>query len=250
MAAGRGHQRGLCRPRFPQHRAAIARHHGAVRRQGRGHLWPVGDPVADQQRHRRQQPAPAVCEADARERRLFFGPAFVRIPRPADRRRHFGHPGAELADHRGGTRSAVADRPRGRHADAGSLDVAVRGDRRPARNPGAAQAGAAGEDPGAHPVHQQFRHPRDHAGIAAGHPHGEGLHPRRHHARAHRRQYRRGGAQRQQDGAGLQPLQPADGNARRLRHRCLADLWRLWRGGEGRNARTVLLVPDRVPAGV
>ena len=28
------------------------------------------------------------------------------------------------------------------------------------------------------------------------------------------------------------------------------DVWRLQRGGAGRNARTVLLVPDRVPAGL
>ena len=70
------------------------------------------------------------------------------------------------------------------------------------------------------------------------------------HARAHRRQHHRGRAQRQQDGAGFQPLQPADGNARRLRGRRRPDVWRLQRGRDGRHARPVLLVPDRVPAGL
>ena len=60
----------------------------------------------------------------------------------------------------------------------------------------------------------------------------------------------RGRAQRQQDGAGLQPLQPADGNARRLRGRGRADVWRLQRGRDGRDAGPVLFVPDRVPAGL
>ena len=70
------------------------------------------------------------------------------------------------------------------------------------------------------------------------------------HARAHRRQHRCGRAQRQQDGAGLQPRQPADGDARRLRDRGRTDVWRLSRGRDGRDARAVLLVPDRVPAGL
>ena len=39
-----------------------------------------------------------------------------------------------------------------------------------------------------------------------------------------------GRAQRQQDGAGLQPVEPADGNARRLRDRRRPDVWRLQRG--------------------
>ena len=50
------------------------------------------------------------------------------------------------------------------------------------------------------------------------------------HARAHRRQHHGGRAQRQQDGAGLQPLEPADGNARRFRGRGRLDVWRLSRG--------------------
>ena len=69
-------------------------------------------------------------------------------------------------------------------------------------------------------------------------------------ARAYRRQHHRGRAQCQQDGAGFQPLKPADGNAGRLRDRGRPDVWRLQRGGAGRNARPVLLVPDRVPAGL
>ena len=54
--------------------------------------------------------------------------------------------------------------------------------------------------------------------------------------------------QRRQDGAGLQPLQPADGNARRLRGRGVADVWRLPRGRDRRDAGPVLLLPHRLPA--
>ena len=68
-------------------------------------------------------------------------------------------------------------------------------------------------------------------------------------AAAHRREHQRGRAQRQQDGAGLQPRQPADGNARRLRGRRLPALWRLQRGRARRHARAVLLLHDRLPAG-
>ena len=77
------------------------------------------------------------------------------------------------------------------------------------------------------PVHRHRRHSRDHAGIAAGHPHGEGVHAGRDHARAHRCEHHRRRAQRQQDGAGVEPLEPADGNARRLRGRRRIDVWRL-----------------------
>ena len=44
-------------------------HHPDLHPQGRGDLRPLGDPVADQQRHPRQQPAPAVRQADERKRR-------------------------------------------------------------------------------------------------------------------------------------------------------------------------------------
>ncbi len=60
----------------------------------------------------------------------------------------------------------------------------------------------------------------------------------------------RGRAQRQQDGAGLQPLEPADGNAGRFRDRGRLDVWRLSRGRDRRLARPVLFVPDRVPDGL
>jgi ATP-binding cassette subfamily B protein len=56
-------------------------------------------------------------------------------------------------------------------------------------------------------------------------------------------------AQRQQDGAGLQSLQPVDGNARRLCGCRLPALWRLQRGRARRYPRTVFLLHDRVPAG-
>ena len=55
--------------------------------------------------------------------------------------------------------------------------------------------------------------------------------------------------QRQQDGAGLQPLQPADGNARRLCGRRLPALRRLQRGRARRHAGPVLFLHDGVPAG-
>ena len=74
----------------------------------------------DQQRHPRQQPAPAVRQADERKRRLLLGAAFVRISGAADRRREFRHAGAQPADQCGRTRSAVADRAGRRDGDAGS----------------------------------------------------------------------------------------------------------------------------------
>jgi len=49
-------------------------------------------------------------------------------------------------------------------------------------------------------------------------------------ARTHRCQHHGGRTQRQQDGAGLQPCEPADGNARRVGGRGRADVWRLQRG--------------------
>jgi hypothetical protein len=69
-------------------------------------------------------------------------------------------------------------------------------------------------------------------------------------AGAHRQEHFRGRGQRQQDGAGAGALQPADGNARRLRHRRRADVWRLSRALYRGRARTVLLVRHRVPAGL
>ena len=47
---------------------------------------------------------------------------------------------------------------------------------------GAAQAGEADQGPRLQPVHRHRRHPRDHAGIAARHPHREGVHAGRGHA--------------------------------------------------------------------
>ncbi len=63
--------------------------------------------------------------------------------------------------------------------------------------------------------------------IAAGHPHRQGVHARTGDARTHQRTYLGRRAQRQQDGARVQPLQPADGDAWRLRGRRLPALWRL-----------------------
>ena len=70
------------------------------------------------------------------------------------------------------------------------------------------------------------------------------------HARALRPQRRGGRARGQQDGARLQPRQPADGNARRLRDRHRHHLWRLSRDRYRRDARRILLVHHRLPAGL
>ena len=59
------------------------------------------------QRHPRQQPAPAVRQADERKRRLLLGAAFVGISGAADRRRHFRHPGSQPPDQRARPRPAV-----------------------------------------------------------------------------------------------------------------------------------------------
>ena len=89
----------------------------------------------------------------------------------------------------------------------------------------------------AQPVPRRHPHHRDAAGNAARHPHRQGLHARRHHARALRPQRRGGRARGQQDGARLQPRQPADGNAGRLRDRDRHHLWRLSRDRDRRDAR-------------
>ena len=70
------------------------------------------------------------------------------------------------------------------------------------------------------------------------------------HARALRRQRRRARAGIEQMGAGRLPLQPADGGARRLRDRDRADLRRLPRDRDRRDAGPVLLVPRRLHAGL
>ena len=189
LSARRGHQPGLCRQERPRHRDPVRRHHRDLHAQGRGDLRPHRDPVADQQRHPRQQPAPAVRQADERKHRLLLGAAFVRISGAPDRRRQFGHPGAQPADQRGRTRSAVADRAGRRDGDAGSLYGAARLPGGAAGDAGAAQAGEADQGPRAQPVHRHRRHHGDHAGIAAGHPHRQGVHAGTDHARAHRRQH-------------------------------------------------------------
>ena len=58
-----------------------------------------------------------------------------------------------------------------------------------------------------YPVPRRHPHHRDVAGNAAGYPHRESLHPRRHHARAFRPKCRRGRARGQQNGARLQSRQ-------------------------------------------
>ena len=78
-----------------------------------------------------------------------------------------------------------------------------------ARHAGAAQAGEADQGPRPYAIHRHRRHHGDHAGIAAGHPHRQGLHAGGDDADAHRRQHHGGRTQRQQDGAGFQPLEPA-----------------------------------------
>ena len=175
--------------------------------------------------------------------------AFLRIPGAADIGRKIHHRRPDAADQRRRARRAAAGQPDLRDGDAGSGAVVHRPRGGAAGDADPAQAGEAHQGPRPQPVHRQRRHHGDHAGIAAGHPHGEGLHARSGHAAADRREHRGRRAQRQQDGAGLQPLQPADGNARRLCGRRLPALWRLQRGGARRHARTVFLLHDRVPAG-
>ena len=86
LPARRGHQPGLCRQERPRHRDPVGGHRPDLHPQGCGDLRSPGDPVADQQRHPRQQPAPAVRQADERKRRLLLGAAFVGIPGAPDRR--------------------------------------------------------------------------------------------------------------------------------------------------------------------
>ena len=76
------------------------------------------------------------------------------------------------------------------HADAGPVHGAVRLHGGAAGDAGAAQAGEADQGPRAQPVHRHRRHSRNHAGIAAGHPHRQGVHAGTDDARPHRRQHR------------------------------------------------------------
>ena len=86
------------------------------------------------------------------------------------------------------------------------------------------------------------------AGNHPGHPHRQGLHARRPDADAPLRQCRGGRARSQQDGAGRQPLEPADGDARRHGDRGRRDLWRLSHHRDGRDAGRILLLHHRLPA--
>ena len=99
-------------------------------------------------------------------------------------------------------------------------------------------------------VHRRHAAVRNHAGDRPGHPHRQGLHARRPPAQALLRQRRRGRIRSQQDGAGLEPLEPDDGSARRRRHRDRRDLWRLSHHRDERHAGRVLLLHHRVPAGL
>ena len=120
LPARPGHQPGLCRQERPRHRDPVRRHRRDLHPQGSGDLRSPGDPVEDLQRHPRQQPAPAVRQADERKRRLLLRTAFVRISGAPDGRRQFRHAGPQPADQRRRTRSAVADRADRRDGDAGS----------------------------------------------------------------------------------------------------------------------------------
>ena len=111
-----------------------------------------------------------------------------------------------------------------------------------------AQAGPPRARDRADAVHRRHAHHRDHAGSAAGHAHGQGLRARRRDAATARRKRRRGRARIQQDGAGRQPRQSADGNARRLHDRAGDDLRRLPRDRNRRDAGRVRFVHRGVPA--
>ena len=228
----------------------VADHHPDLRAEGRGDLRTYRDPVADRQFDPRQQPAPAIRQADERKYRVLFRTAFVGISDTVEHRRRRGHAGPQSSDQRDRTRSAVADRAGRRDGDDRSLYGTARLRGGAAGHAGAAQAGEAHQRPRAQPVLRHRRHHGNHAGIAAGHSHRQGLYARSGDAPAHRRQHHRGRAQRQQDGTGFQPRQPADGNAGRFCDRGRVDVWRLSRGRDGRLAGPVLFVPDRVSAGL
>ena len=192
LSARQGHQPGLCRQERSRHRDPVAGHDRDLHAQGRRDLRTLGDPVADLQRDPGQQPAPAVRQADDRKHRVLLGSAFVGIPRAADLGRQFRHPGARSFDQRGRTRSAVADRADHRHGDAGSVHGPARISGGAAGNDRAAQAGEADQGSRLQPVYRYRRYSRNHAGIAAGHSHRQGVHARTDHARPHRCQHHGG----------------------------------------------------------
>ncbi len=185
-----GDQPGLCRQEHPRHRDVRRHHGGAAVHQGRGDLRPHGDPEQDLERHPRQQPAAVVRQADEREHRLLLAAALVGVPGAAHRRRQVDHRRAQHAGECDRPRLPDADQHARRDGVAGPADVVHRTGGGAAGDADAAQAGEADQGPRLQPVHRHRRHPGDDAGIAAGHPHREGVHAGRRHAAADRRAHR------------------------------------------------------------
>ena len=218
---------------------------------GARHLRPQRVALADRQPHRRRQSARA-CSPSCSTRASASSPTGIRpnssracrpAPRPATQVINLliTSIGRDLLSLIG-----LVDRDGG----AGPADVVLQLRGRAAGVLRAAQADPPHLRHRAQPVPRRHPHHGDAAGDAAGHPHRQGLHARRHDARALRPQRRGGRARGQQDGARLQPRQPADGDARRLRHRHRHHLWRLSRDRDRRDARPVLLLHRRLPAGL
>ncbi len=234
-----------------RHRHPRRHHRRAVHHQGPRHLRPQRDALADRQPHRRRQSARASSPSCSMKGLGFF----------SDR-----HSTEFIARLSAGAAAAtqvinllITSLGRDLLSLIGLLTVMVVQDPldvvHQLRGGAAGVLRAAQADPPhlrhrAQPVPRRHPHHRDAAGNAARHPHRQGLHARRHHARALRPQRRGGRARGQQDGARLQPRQPADGNAGRLRDRDRHHLWRLSRDRDRSDARAVLFLHRRLPAGL
>ncbi len=243
-------QRGLRQQEHDRHLHPRRGHRRAVHDQGARHLRPKRVALAYRQPHRRRQSARRVRQAAQRGHRLLLRPPFDRIHRAPLRGRRGRNAGHQPIDHLAWPRSLVADRAGDGDGHAGPVNVVHQLCGGAARVPGAAQTDPPRLPHSARAIPRRHPHHRNAAGNAAGHPHRQGFHARRHDARSLRPQRRRGRTRSQQYGARLRPRQPADGNAGRLRDRHRHHLWRLSRDRNRGDARTVLFLHRRLPAGL
>ena len=202
LSARRGHQRGLCRQEHPGHRALLRRSSsccspikGAATYRPVVILSQIGNAILanNQRRLFAKLMSESVGFFSARHSSEFL----ARLTAGANSVTQV----LNLLINAVGRDLLLADRSRRRDGGRRTLHVDVRLPDRATGDAGAAQAGQAHQGPRPQPVHRHRRHSRDDAGIAAGHPHRQGVHARRNDAGAHRRQHRGGRAQRQQDGA-------------------------------------------------
>ena len=243
-------QPGLRQSEPAGHHCSRRNHCRPVFGEGPRHIRPQRDAVTHRQSNCRGQSARGFFEAAQRRARLLLGPPFNRIHRPSFDRRRGRNASHQSAHYLGRTRPALADRTG--HGDGGAGSGAVvlhlcRGSSRILRSP---QIDPAHLFDRPHPVSRRDTHHRNLAGNAARNPHREGLHPRRHHARAFRPECRGGRARSQQDGSRIQSRQPLDGNSRRMRHCDCHHLWRLSRDRDRRHAGPVFLLHYSVFAGL